>query len=509
MNNFLGGFLAAIVLPGIACAETFTVTRTDDPVPDGCSVNDCSLREAVIDADQTAAMDTIVLPAGVYLIDFPGGVDTSAETGDLDISTDMNFVGAPSTIDGQSLGRMMDIKSGANVTLMELTLRNANSSLATNNTLNGGALQISGGSLVMNSVIFVDNTTQSLGGAIYARDGAVLDIDDSFFTSNSAGSGAAIYADTGVTVRNTVFQSNNADSGGAGILEGATSDSRFEDVTLNQNSATGSGGGLLFRGRELIIDGLVATGNESSGGNGGVLFMAGTNHAKRVEVVNALFEGNLAVSGGAISYSGSIDTLDIQHSSFVRNVASDNGGALHLTGDNVSATNVTFSGNQATDDGGSIYLFGKGLTLLHTTFSGGSANRGNALYVGGSITISSAQLTNNLIDGECAISDPDSVTSLGGNVEGNGNSCDLDASSDLVNQNDVQLGLQPLRDNIGGTPTHELTPASVARGQGETAICESVKVDQLYDPRESICNSGAVESNRIFKDGFESVLTKN
>jgi len=64
--------------------------------------------------------------------------------------------------------------------------------------------------------------------------------------------------------------------------------------------------------------------------------------------------------------------------------------------------------------------------------------------------------------------------------------------------------LQALRDNIGATPTHELTSGSVARGQGETTICESVMVDQLYDNRGSECNSGAVESNRIFRDGFES-----
>jgi hypothetical protein len=115
-----------------------------------------------------------------------------------------------------------------------------------------------------------------------------------------------------------------------------------------------------------------------------------------------------------------------------------------------------------------------------------------------------ANLGNNLIDGECLIFDADEVTSLGGNIEGNGDSCDLDAGSDLVNQSSAQLGLQPLRDNIGLTPTHELTSGSVARGQGETTICEAVKIDQLYMPRGSECNSGAVESNTIFKDGFES-----
>ncbi|MGI9290086.1 MAG: hypothetical protein ACR2QG_02275, partial [Gammaproteobacteria bacterium] len=89
MKNFLRILFATTVLTSAAQAATFNVTRTDDPVPDGCAVNDCSLREAVIDADQTAAEDMIVLPAGVYLIDFSVEFDNSPEVGDLDISTDM------------------------------------------------------------------------------------------------------------------------------------------------------------------------------------------------------------------------------------------------------------------------------------------------------------------------------------------------------------------------------------------------------------------------------------
>ena len=116
MNKILSGLLAAIVLTSTAHAATFNVTRMDDPVPDGCNVNNCSLREAVIAAGQTMAKDTIVLPAGVYLIDLIGS-DSSENTGDLDINTDMEIVGAPSTIDGQNLGRIMDIRSDANVTL--------------------------------------------------------------------------------------------------------------------------------------------------------------------------------------------------------------------------------------------------------------------------------------------------------------------------------------------------------------------------------------------------------
>jgi len=505
MKTILSSILAATVMTGMAHAASFNVTRMDDPVPDGCNVNDCSLREAVIAADQTQVKDTIVLPAGTYLIDLTGS-DNSENTGDLDISTDMEFVGAPSIIDGQALGRIMDIKSDANVTLRNLTLRNANTSLATNGSLNGGALQIDGGSLTLDAVTFDGNSTQTLGGAVYIREDTVVNIDDCIFSDNSGGSGAAIHASSGVAIRNSVFEGNSAGNRGIVYLAGTTSDSVLEGVTFNQNLATGAAGAILFLGRKLKIDGMVATDNESSGNNGGVLFVSGTSHDKQVEIVNALFDGNKAADGGAIYFSSAGDLLDIQHSSFVSNVATDDGGALYLAGGLLDVTNDTFSGNQASGDGGAIYMFGSTvLTMLHATLTGGSASRGNALYINLTSGTPSAELANNLIDGDCDVSDAADMISLGGNIEVTGDSCALNDSSDLVNQSKAQLGLLPLADNSGGAPTHKLNATSVARGQGELASCELVKIDQLFEKRGSPCNSGADESDTVFRDSFEAV----
>ena len=97
-----------------------------------------------------------------------------------------------------------------------------------------------------------------------------------------AGSGAAIYASTGITVRDTVFRSNNASQRGTVYLAGTTSDSVLEDVTFDLNEAAGAAGAILFLGRKLSIDGMVATGNESTGNNGGAFFASGgTRQAQR------------------------------------------------------------------------------------------------------------------------------------------------------------------------------------------------------------------------------------
>lgn len=51
--------LVALVLPAApAAADTFVVNRTDDPAPDGCDPTDCSLREAIIAANDTTRPPT-------------------------------------------------------------------------------------------------------------------------------------------------------------------------------------------------------------------------------------------------------------------------------------------------------------------------------------------------------------------------------------------------------------------------------------------------------------------
>jgi hypothetical protein len=59
--------VAVAPVPG----DTFTVSSTDDPLPDGCAVDDCSLREALEASnanDPFAPNDQIVLGAGTHVL---------------------------------------------------------------------------------------------------------------------------------------------------------------------------------------------------------------------------------------------------------------------------------------------------------------------------------------------------------------------------------------------------------------------------------------------------------
>ncbi|MGB7491766.1 MAG: CSLREA domain-containing protein, partial [Thermoanaerobaculia bacterium] len=64
-------------------AATFDVTRFDDPVPDECALGDCSLREAVIAANENGEADMIMLPAGIYTLSQPTSGGDDPEGGSL------------------------------------------------------------------------------------------------------------------------------------------------------------------------------------------------------------------------------------------------------------------------------------------------------------------------------------------------------------------------------------------------------------------------------------------
>jgi len=82
------GALALLAfVPAGAGADTYTVTRTDDPPPSGCLPGDCSLREALDSSNaSTAVDDVVVLPASAV----PYAVQAKA----LDIEDEVEVRGA-------------------------------------------------------------------------------------------------------------------------------------------------------------------------------------------------------------------------------------------------------------------------------------------------------------------------------------------------------------------------------------------------------------------------------
>ena len=90
---------ALFYAPHASAAATFTVTRTDDPVPNGCLPTDCSLREAVIAVNAGSGGDAIALPPGDYRLAI-SGIDSAGMKGDLNLTKSVTITGVCRTFPG-------------------------------------------------------------------------------------------------------------------------------------------------------------------------------------------------------------------------------------------------------------------------------------------------------------------------------------------------------------------------------------------------------------------------
>ncbi len=334
----------------LAPATTYTVNTTLD-TPDADPSNGvcadangrCSLRAAIMDANFTAALDTILLPAGVYLLTRPG-IDDNALVGDLDITNDLTIQGAGSAaalVDGNGAvtgDRVFQVLSTAlNVTLSGMAIRNG--SALTVNPLppigGGGIYMDSAGSLALSDVI-LENNQGGIGGGIFAH---------------LENLGGALAMDR-VIVRNNKAPSSppTADGGGVRVLfSSSLSSFSMTDSQVYSNQADGVGGGLSF------VNNVGPTGPVQAS-------------LERTQVYS-----NTAESGGGI-YNTMPTTL------------SDSW--LHH--------------NKVTDQGGGIYTLAT-INIIRSTLEANSARYGGGLYnTGGVFPNSIAVVTNSTLSGNIA-----------------------------------------------------------------------------------------------------------
>lgn len=133
MDRFHFAFRAlvlALLLPFPLAALDFRVTSYLDSEPDGCTAGDCTLREAVIAANNSDGADRILLSAGTYQLDRPGTGEEEAADGDLNITGNLEILGVGAgltVIDGAGMGEVVMVASESNLvfTLRRLTVRNS------------------------------------------------------------------------------------------------------------------------------------------------------------------------------------------------------------------------------------------------------------------------------------------------------------------------------------------------------------------------------------------------
>lgn len=404
-----------------AHGATFAPTRFDDPSPNGCLATDCSLREAVIAANATAAQDTILLAAGTYTLSRT--CSESAQCLDLDITQPLTIIGhsAAGTIIANAVPwfsnpldpvatdrretRVIDIATTGAITLQKLTLRAGSVRGSSGNGANGGCLR-------------------SVGSQLSLKDARITECETTI-----AGSGGGLASIGGqLTMTGVKIDFNDAASDGGGIHASGTGISGTA-VEVADNVASGRGGGISTDGQTLWLSGGSKVARNAAKVGGGIdrwlradqinllgasgwaaaerlvvednvaSLMGGGIHARRTSCLSAptcvapgaVFQ-NLIVrrneagsSGGGmhvvVEGSGT-NTLTISDASFSANVSNLHAGGLYLnvsTGTNSVAERLSFWDNVAAGNGGAVYHLG-GAALRHISSTRNIAQEGASLY---------------------------------------------------------------------------------------------------------------------------------
>jgi hypothetical protein len=277
---------AALLLSAAASSQaaTLLVTLKTDSY-DGVCNHDCSLRDAVAEANQTGGPHTILLPTGTYPLSLPAALDDRGVPqdedanldGDLDIASDVTIKGGGhnlTIIQGMSNDRLLEVLPAARLVLKRLAL------VGGNTAHNGGAVE-NHGQLQLREILLRRNKaqTQSPDGApipdedalSHGQGGAIANLGDlqvfeSHFRFNTAigfrdnnlGRGGAIFNRGNLQVWDTTFQHNSVHdqlARGAGGAIYNLSSARIERSSFldNQGSELAVGGAIANESGELTL----------------------------------------------------------------------------------------------------------------------------------------------------------------------------------------------------------------------------------------------------------------
>ena len=363
---------------------TFTVTDGGDATDAADGV--LTFREALAAANAAAGADAIEFDPAVGVVTLAGDLRDAADgfqTGDLTIDG-----GTGVTIDHAGF-RGMELRAGS-VSVAGLTFTGARSGDSA-----GAALLVGGGDVTLTGVNFLDNAAADGSGGAVAVVGGSLAMAGGTFENNRAARGGAVAAVGGsaAVALTDVRGLSNAAEGGGGFLffdDGAAATLRGGYFALN---AAGHGG-AVHGGRDasvLAVDGTTFSTNAATArfASGGAIDYDGRGRqiepfrfAAGLRIADALFFRNAATgagggSGGAVAVS--FGEAVVTGSTFARNVASSEGGAVSAFSD-LSFAESRFVANRAGDAGGAVAV-----RDATARFGGGRVARNRAVRRGGAV----------------------------------------------------------------------------------------------------------------------------
>ena len=257
-------------------------------------------------------------------------------------------------------------------------------------------------SLYIRDCSFVDNNGGSSGGAVNVERAALITVENSNFSYNTANKGGAINAWAHLTIINCIFFANEGTRGGAiahrgfsVILRGSTFTSNVarEDggalhatnvvlVSIQtgfiSNTARDKGGTIYITGNanmsELRVFQSYFYNSTATGGEGGVIF-TDANKAS-ISITESTFTFNSAASCAVVDVESFNHHINISDSVFTYNKATgadERGGVACIRNSSIFLLSSTFNHNTAAGDAGVFSIEESMVTIDGSTFQNNSA----------------------------------------------------------------------------------------------------------------------------------------
>lgn len=503
--------LAGILLSCVAsAAQTYTVTRTDDPAPNGCQVGDCSLREAVLEANSVDGLDTVQLAAATYSVDST-----------IEITGQLRIAGADAAqthvVASGELDPLLQLFEGAPTYLI---LRNLSIDARGGKEIKGNASASLAAELV---------AAPNPEGSVYLTfgTGGVMDVNRSEFAGyfgcqgcrlvvvdrSEFGTVQLLQADPDVAyevrMRDVVVD-------GVGRPNSYFRLASLGTVSLIDLTVQNTRAGIRIESapESLIVDGLRYLGNrEAFEVDAGADFTIANSEFRdnaptmsgqpaalwirsagaHVVVVDSTFANNTGTSntGGAVLVEGGAE-LSLRNTTFV-----DNSFSVNASADGARGAAIGYR----TDPAGTVLTL-QNVTIVAPTImpvgAQGSALGGRGA-AGADVLLN---LYNSVLAGSCRSDGvvPDFAI---GNVKTTGDNCGF-GSGNLTGVPRADLALGPLGDHGGMTATVLPGPGSVVIDAGNDFGCLDTDQRGSVRPSGLRCDAGAIEiDDAIFADGFD------
>ena len=446
-------------------ASQLVVDEFTDQVDGLYGAGQLSLREAILISNSTAGFEEFISIASV--MEEP--VHFELLSGELWITDDVEIDGPGADwfrIDADGNSRIFFVDAP------EVSWKISNIALTNGYTTTSGGGIYTRGDLELDGVELSGNKAKHVGGAIYARSGAEITINNSLLDNNETEdrNGGAIDTDSPLIVDKTTFSNNRAGT----VLNAA-------------GNGGGSGGAIFSTNRAEISNSLFAYNQASN--NGGAFRNTGAkaNSSTAFIVSNSTFYGNTT-------------------GELARTANNKNGGAIHTT--NLELYHVTVANNEARTWSGGPQAYaggirGDGRLIFHNSIvSNNEADTGTVRF-------------NDLEVHEFQATEFRSYYNIYGTVPVIGITSNVTRVADqMTNAGFVEEDGTPLLADYGGpTQTVAIRPNSDAVDAGDaTSKPNSITTTRLTDARgeplvdintgDSIVDIGAYELQPFISDVF-------